>query len=202
MMACSYCGVCGVHPKGQGCPAYRKRCYKCQKIDHFAIVCRTKRYQESLLYRPVMMRHKTKRYSDRERNTTEQDKSENLYKQTRWKRIGHCSIKGVKLAKESKHASHDIKLLKSKAGYCKHLDPTNITICTLKLEQTDTQKLKPHVEEEQSNIKGTCSCHSECHIKIDLISRESEELIDEVDKWKNKYLHLKKTVAIIQSKQR
>ena len=165
MMACSYCGLCGVHPKGQGCPAYRKRCYKCQKIDHFAIVCRTKRYQESLLYRPVMMRHKTKQNSDRERNSTEQDKSENLDKQTRWKRIGHCRIKGVKLAEESKHASHDIK---SKTVYCKDFDPTNMTISTLKLEKTDTQKLKPRVKE--------------------------------VHKWKNKYLHLKKTVAIIQSK--
>ena len=101
------------------------------------------------------MWHKTKRKSDRERNTTEQDKSEILEKQTRWKRIGHCRIKGVKLAKESKHASHDIKLLKSKTGYCKDLDPTNRTISTLKMEQTDTQKLKPHVKEEESNITGT-----------------------------------------------
>ena len=37
MTECAYRGVCDVHPKGQGCQAYCKRCNKYQKID-FAIV--------------------------------------------------------------------------------------------------------------------------------------------------------------------
>ena len=41
---CNYCGLSGVHIKGRGCPAYHKRCYKCNKRDHFAVVCRTMPY--------------------------------------------------------------------------------------------------------------------------------------------------------------
>ena len=37
---CGYCGLSGVHIKGRGCPAYSKRCYKCNKRDHFAVVCK------------------------------------------------------------------------------------------------------------------------------------------------------------------
>ena len=40
----NYCGLSGVHIKGRECPAYHKRCYKCNKRDHFAVVCRTMRY--------------------------------------------------------------------------------------------------------------------------------------------------------------
>ena len=40
----NYCGLSGVHNKGRECPAYHKRCYKCNKRDHFAVVCRTMRY--------------------------------------------------------------------------------------------------------------------------------------------------------------
>ena len=49
---CGYCGLSGVHIKGRGCPAYNKRCYKCNKRDHFAVVCRTKRYRKESTYTP------------------------------------------------------------------------------------------------------------------------------------------------------
>ena len=42
LKTCGYCGLLGVHPKGWACPAFGKRCYKCHKIDHFAVACRTK----------------------------------------------------------------------------------------------------------------------------------------------------------------
>ena len=41
---CNFCGLSGVHIKGRGCPAYHKRCYKCNKRDRFAVVCRTMPY--------------------------------------------------------------------------------------------------------------------------------------------------------------
>ena len=47
---CNYCGVLGVHIKGRGCPAYSKRCYKCNKRDHLAVVCRTRRYIKEIIY--------------------------------------------------------------------------------------------------------------------------------------------------------
>ena len=47
---CGYCGLSGVHIKGRGCPSYSKRCYRCDKRDHFAVVCRTKRYRKEGIY--------------------------------------------------------------------------------------------------------------------------------------------------------
>ena len=39
---CSYCGLTGKHPPGQGCPAYGKTCHKCGIKNHFESVCTTK----------------------------------------------------------------------------------------------------------------------------------------------------------------
>ena len=52
LQPCRYCGLSGLHPKGRGCPAYGKRCFQCHKIDHFAAVCWTKQYTETLLHKP------------------------------------------------------------------------------------------------------------------------------------------------------
>ena len=52
LQPCRYCGLSGLHPKGRQCPAYGKRCFQCHKIDHFAAVCRTKQYTETLLHKP------------------------------------------------------------------------------------------------------------------------------------------------------
>ena len=46
-----YCVLSGVHIKGRGCPAYHNRCYKCNKMDHFAVVCRTKRYIKERIFK-------------------------------------------------------------------------------------------------------------------------------------------------------
>ena len=37
---CNYCGLTGMHSKGKNCPAYGKKCNKCQRWNHFASVCR------------------------------------------------------------------------------------------------------------------------------------------------------------------
>ena len=37
---CGYCGQVGTHPEGKNCPAYGKKCSKCQKFNHFATVCK------------------------------------------------------------------------------------------------------------------------------------------------------------------
>ena len=52
LQPCRCCGLSGLHPKGIGCPAYGKRCFQCHKIDHFAAVCWTKQYTETLLHKP------------------------------------------------------------------------------------------------------------------------------------------------------
>ena len=33
---CDYCGKAGVHPPGKDCPAYGKKCRRCNKWNHFA----------------------------------------------------------------------------------------------------------------------------------------------------------------------
>ena len=42
-----YCGQVGAHPEGKNCPAYGKKCSKCQKFNHFATVCRADTSRES-----------------------------------------------------------------------------------------------------------------------------------------------------------
>ena len=49
---CSYCGLRNAHPKGMNCPAYGGQCKLCNKVDHFASVCRTdirRKYSKSHL---------------------------------------------------------------------------------------------------------------------------------------------------------
>ncbi|KAJ7377510.1 hypothetical protein OS493_028493 [Desmophyllum pertusum] len=33
---CEYCGQVGTHPEGENCPAYGKKCSKCQRFNHFS----------------------------------------------------------------------------------------------------------------------------------------------------------------------
>ena len=44
---CGYCGRTATHEEGCDCPAYGKRCNKCNKLNHFAIVCRADTFQKS-----------------------------------------------------------------------------------------------------------------------------------------------------------
>ena len=38
---CSYCNLTGKHPPGRNCPEYGRKCLKCGKLNHFAVVCRS-----------------------------------------------------------------------------------------------------------------------------------------------------------------
>ena len=48
---CRYCGYPEIHLAIQDCPAYGKRCHKCQKRNHFAEVCKAYIYREPVLER-------------------------------------------------------------------------------------------------------------------------------------------------------
>ena len=43
-MVCRYCGYDKKHRMIEDCPAYGQRCHKCQKLNHFASVCKSQRY--------------------------------------------------------------------------------------------------------------------------------------------------------------
>ena len=45
LKTCGYCGLSGIHTKCSGRPAYGKRCFKCHVRNHFAVVCKVKRYR-------------------------------------------------------------------------------------------------------------------------------------------------------------
>ena len=38
---CRYCGQTDTHEEGKNCPAYGKKCMKCQKFNHFSSVCKS-----------------------------------------------------------------------------------------------------------------------------------------------------------------
>ena len=92
---CGYCGLSGVHIKGRGCPAYSKRCYKCNKRDHFAVVCRTKRHRKGGIYTqhnivPETIMFKLKRTKLESRNKEESDDK------IQAKYVGHLNMREVK----------------------------------------------------------------------------------------------------------
>ena len=45
-MVCRYCGYDKKHRMIEDCPAYGQRCHKCQKLNHFASVCKSQRYSD------------------------------------------------------------------------------------------------------------------------------------------------------------
>ena len=72
---CEYCGQSGTHPAGKSCPAYRKKCLKCQKFNHFAVVCRAggkDKHQKSEQKQP-----KNKECKKHVKKTTEETASDN-----------------------------------------------------------------------------------------------------------------------------
>ena len=76
---CGYCGLSGVHIKGRGCPAYNKRCYKCNKRDHFAVVCRTKRYRNENTYIPHNIVPETSMFKFKKTELESRSKEESDY---------------------------------------------------------------------------------------------------------------------------
>ena len=40
---CGFCGLLGAHVKGKDCPAFGKKCNKCHKWNHFAVVCKSQK---------------------------------------------------------------------------------------------------------------------------------------------------------------
>lgn len=92
---CKYCGRSGVHPKGQNCPAYNKRCFKCSKLDHFATVCWTR--QRRIFEPNKFCRSKTSCFWTKKRN----DRMCNTIKEyPDCASVGHVRVKTAKVVPE------------------------------------------------------------------------------------------------------
>ena len=127
LQPCGNCDLSGPHPNGRQCPAYGKRCFKCHKIDHFAAVCRTKQYTETLLHKPqssdsllepkkkiikktMVVRSFNKDYIDKEYRSKSS-------------RGGHTRIKNVNKLEENDETVSNLSLL-----YAENADTTKTTV--------------------------------------------------------------------------
>ena len=107
LKTCGYCGLHGVHPKGWACPAFGKRCYRCHKIDHFAVACRTKLYSCS-----DFNSHKNKHEIICRGNKTETnklDKTVSLNSNIGPKMVGHLIVNHLKKSEEFEAVHHTEK---------------------------------------------------------------------------------------------
>ena len=73
---CGYCGQTDTHEEGKNCPAYGKKCIKCQKFNHFSSVCKSKGPHNSKKGNEQKRDHKppeNSRHKRRVKRTTEEE---------------------------------------------------------------------------------------------------------------------------------
>ncbi|KAJ7377507.1 hypothetical protein OS493_028490 [Desmophyllum pertusum] len=68
---CGYCGQVGTHPEGKNCPAYGKRCSKCQRFNHFSTVCRADNNMETQQHIPEWRQPEDTKQKRNVKRTTE-----------------------------------------------------------------------------------------------------------------------------------
>ena len=127
LQPCGYCGMSGLHPIGRQCPAYGRRCFQCHKIDHFAAVCRTKQYAETLLHKPrssdsFLEPNKRRIKKTMKVGSFNKDYIEEEYR-SKSSRDGHTRIKNVNKLKENDEPLSDLNL-----AYVKNADSAKTTV--------------------------------------------------------------------------
>ena len=73
---CGCCGQTDTHEEGKNCPAYGKKCIKCQRFNHFSSVCKSKGQDNSKKGNKQKRDHKppvNPRHKRRVKRTTEED---------------------------------------------------------------------------------------------------------------------------------
>ena len=108
LKTCGYCGLYGVHPKGWACPAFGKRCYRCHKIDHFAVACRTKLYSRSDFNSHYKYKHEIICRGNKT-ETNKLDKTDSLYSNIGPKMVGHLIVNHLKRNEEFEAVHHTEK---------------------------------------------------------------------------------------------
>ena len=185
-----YCGLYGVHPKGWACPAFGKRCYKCHKIDHFAVECRTKLNRHSDVNgRFIKDQHEIKCMGDKIQ-TNQLHKMDGLHSNVVPKTVGHLIVNRFQKTGRFEDSLHTKRrdITKTSLGRRsgQDLDIVESTIKNRVLTEED-EKLINHQNK-----------YSEYQV-IDDTRQEIKILQQEVEKWKCNYNRLKEDVMKIQT---
>ena len=203
VQTCGYCGLSGVHRKGEGCPAYRKRCFICHMKDHFAVVCKRRRYYYSALrYRPCFTMHKSKQKDSKVKKSTELEPA-TTDSRFSFKSVGHLRIMEAKKIREKEDISQNIRsseaisreyetdLYMAKEKFIPWNEP-DVLKCQRKSKR---QKLIAPEESSRVKEKQTRVHHhgySKQHIASYNSNTDVEWFRQELKKWKHKYSCLQK----------
>ena len=175
---CGYCGLAGVHIKSRGCPAYSKRCYKCNKRDHFAVVCRTKRYRKESICTPHNIVPETSMFKLKRTELESRNKEESDNK-NRAKYVGHLKMRRVKQKEDNRilyrtRDAHSARLQECDEiiDVTKHLDVQQVN----KLVRTSKRE-NSYSQQTLNDDKTAAHCKShERSSKEDEIRLEIEDL--------------------------
>ena len=184
---CGYCGLSGVHIKGGGCPAYSKTCYKCNKRDHFAVVCRTKLHRKEGIYTPHNFVPETNMFKLKRTELESRNKEESDNKIPA-KYVGHLKMRRVKQKEDNQSLyrtrdTHSARLQECDdiIDVAKHLKVQKVN----KLARTSKRE-KSYSEQSLNDDKTAEHCKSlERSSREDEIHLEIEDLKEVVKKWEN-----------------
>ena len=170
LKACGYCGLSGVHPKGWACPAFGKRCYRCHKIDHFAVVCKTKLERKYNKFRKYKHESEYMMYMGDDTQKNNRNRIDNLNDNIMPKTVGHLIVNHLKKS----------ETLENKDQYRGSNNE----------EEPLSGKMSVH---HQGAARESITKHIEYGTK-----QEIKILQQEVDKWKSNYKLLREELVNIQ----
>ena len=169
---CSYCGLSGIHLKGYNCPAFSKRCSRCNKLDHFARVCRATEYRNRALNWPELKQPIRQKHPSIDESTDlGSDSTETYYGQGMSKKVGHVRMKKVK---------------KIKRKYCKVEKPDsteqNQELRLIEQGEKSSKVCKSKLSREHERSK--CICDRQfTQFRISDIYAQIEQLRNELKRW-------------------
>ena len=150
---CGFCGLLGAHVKGKDCPAFGKKCNKCHKWNHFAVVCKSQG-NRSRKQKPgkVKFRRRIKKTTEAGESTSSDDEffgqaAEHLSQAKKVKQVGGVSttsrcvkvkLNDVDVQMEADSGAdvnimdeHQFKALVHRSSVKPVLQPSNVKLYTL-----------------------------------------------------------------------
>ena len=150
---CGFCGLLGAYVKGKDCPAFGKKCNKCHKWNHFAVVCKSQsnRFRKQKPGK-VKVRRRIKKTTEAGESTSSDDEffgqaAEHLSQAKKVKQIGGVSttcrcvkvkLNDVDVQMEADSGAdvnimdeHQFKTLVHRSSVKPALQPSNVKLYTL-----------------------------------------------------------------------